>query len=310
MEYVGIALIVVSIAIFCIHKLANSFLGLNLRLKPLVLCGICAMFISIILPRIVVSMTGFIGTMSVLAIFAIIFAYFVAYYDDLHDSTETVGLIEVASSTTLAHKEIGEMEKTEVEKAVDKPAQEINYFLPVIIKEQPENFTALEAEATTLPMKTRHNELESSDETVTEVIGIENELLKESDSDSLDDLLSFAFTQKETKNYSNALTTFLHAYKLYHDNEVAPFLIVEIGNLLKNKGSYDEAINIFMEGRNLPILAHQPTFAQEFVSMIAYLRIIKNILLQYHLGFMPFNKIPAQILEEIEKEFQDWRELA
>jgi tetratricopeptide (TPR) repeat protein len=229
--------------------------------------------------------------MSVLAVFAIVFAYFVAYYDDLHENTEQTGIIEIASP----HNEL----LFETTESTDQSPK--SSLLPAIINEKPNQTTAY-------IMKT---EIKDDSEDMDTNIGVlEIEPQPKPDSDSLDDLLNFAFSHKEQNNYHVALDAFMRAYKLYHDNEVAPFLVVEIGNILKYKGFYDEAINIFMEGRTLPILKEQQTFEQEFVNTIAYLRIIKNILLENHMNLIPFKEIPPQIQEEIDNEFQNWRNLA
>ncbi|MBP2635920.1 MAG: hypothetical protein H6Q72_1827 [Firmicutes bacterium] len=127
------------------------------------------------------------------------------------------------------------------------------------------------------------------------------------ETEELDDLIDRAFVCKETQDYSNAYRSFKKALALYPNSEAAPFLVVEIGNILKNKGDYDEAIKIFSEGRNLSHTKHDEMMEQEFISTIAYLRITKNILLQNRLGNIPFLEIPTQILNQIDEEFREWR---
>lgn len=126
----------------------------------------------------------------------------------------------------------------------------------------------------------------------------------------LDNLLDIAFEQKEEKNAAGALLVFRRALQLYPDSDAAPFLVMEIGTLLKNLGAYDEAIQVFADGRNTTALKQDATLDQEFISTIAYLRIIKNILLDHRLGLMPFAAIPDPIMKEIEAEFREWRNLA
>lgn len=126
-------------------------------------------------------------------------------------------------------------------------------------------------------------------------------------SNDLDSLMDLAFMYKEQRNFTQALTIFHQALALYPGSEVTPFLVMEIGNILKNNGQYNEAINVFCEARKLPGLQQNKTFESEFIKMIAYLRIVKNILLQHHQGFIPFNNIPDQVLKEIDAEFREWR---
>jgi hypothetical protein len=129
-------------------------------------------------------------------------------------------------------------------------------------------------------------------------------------SDSLEDLLDFAFTQKNNQQYPLALEGFRRALKLYRNSSAAPFLAIEIAALLKNKGSYEEAINLLSESRNLPGITNDSTLDQEVITTIAYLRIVKNILLEHRMGLIPFSKIPPAIVQAIEAEFRDWRNLA
>ena len=126
-------------------------------------------------------------------------------------------------------------------------------------------------------------------------------------SEDLDDLLDYAFVSKESQDYSAAFRAFNRALVLYPDSDAAPFLVVEIGNILKNKGSYDEAIKMLSDGRSLSHTRHDAMMEQEFISAIAYLRITKNVLLQNRLGNIPFTDIPPQIVQQIDEEFKEWR---
>ncbi|MBP2627672.1 MAG: Tetratricopeptide 2 repeat-containing protein [Firmicutes bacterium] len=126
-------------------------------------------------------------------------------------------------------------------------------------------------------------------------------------SNDLDILMDFAFLQKEQRNSLQALKTFRHALNLYPNSEVAPFLVMEIATILKNLGSYNEAIKVFTEGRLLPGVINNSMLEQEFINNIAYLRIIKNTLVKNSLEFMPFNLIPDNAFKEIDTEFCEWR---
>ncbi|TWH49244.1 hypothetical protein [Sporomusa sp. KB1] len=131
--------------------------------------------------------------------------------------------------------------------------------------------------------------------------------LNQLESEKLDDLIDFAFLNKESQDYEIAFNAFNKALKLYPNSEAAPFLVVEIGNILKNKGDYDGAINVFGHGRNLSQTKQDEMMEQEFICTIAYLRIIKNVLLQNRLGNIPFLKIPPHIVKQIDEEFHEWR---
>lgn len=140
-----------------------------------------------------------------------------------------------------------------------------------------------------------------------EVKDHEPQLNLDSASKDLDGLLDLAFAYKEQRNFSQALSVFRQALILYPSSEAAPFLVMEIGAILKNNGQYDEAISTFCEGKRLFAVQKDNVFELEFVKTIAYLRIVKNILLQHRLGFIPFNNIPEYILKEIDAEFREWQ---
>jgi len=123
----------------------------------------------------------------------------------------------------------------------------------------------------------------------------------------LDTLMDYAFVLKEQRDFLQALKVFRQTLLLYPSSEVAPFLVMEIGTILKNIGSYNEAITIFTEGRLLPGVINNDMLEQEFINNIAYLRIVKNILIKNSLKFMPFNQLPENVCKEINAEFCEWR---
>ncbi|MDR3591406.1 MAG: hypothetical protein P4N41_17260 [Negativicutes bacterium] len=512
MEYIIITLLAISATTFIIYMLANKVFGVLLRLKSLVLCAVCALVISVILPRIVVSFAGLAGTVGFLAVFAVIFAYLVAYYDDPGDLQATPGATtsgaaalpqtdspvpviadtvlklppslelpvypaqpmlaetvppdlgslpaaaaesaaepteilpvppEPLLATALENTDLQSLPEPGAELAVDfaglvlaaasaqdqshelepdqpdreeeeqeqlvspppdddtepepsfDPSEEETFdqvplgdtpleidqlapledFLPDPDPDpEPEPLTqaaaetgppsqpeaAAETEPEVQPPDTltllsppdfqpeSATEPEPEPPTETTVSAAEPSAAPESFlpalptpedeqailpaaedpseipevtaitapsdlnpvSDSLDDLLDFAFSQKEGRNHPLALDTFRQALKLYQDSDAAPYIAIEIVTLLKDKGAYDEAIMLLTQCRGLPGLQHNDPLSQEFVTTIAYLRIVKNILLESRMGYLPFNSIPTEVSQEIDAEFREWRNLA
>jgi len=150
-------------------------------------------------------------------------------------------------------------------------------------------------------------EFEEKVEVLSGLMNVNEENLSEPISNDLEDLMDFAFEQKERREFVQALTSFRQALLLYPDSEAAPFLVMEIGAILKNLGSYNESITVFTEGRLLPGVMQNSALEQEFINNIAYLRIVKNILIKNSLEFMPFNRIPEKVCKEIDEEFSEWR---
>lgn len=390
MEYTLITTIAIVITTLFVHQLANRILGIRLGIKPLALCGVCSLFLSLILPRIVVGFAGLAGTVGVLAVFAIIFAYFVAYYEDsfqgdsaTHAIDETSmceqlapiistappfpALAEDLGYTAASHGAvISKHEAREVPIAVagrvpepvakepvvaEEPVLEEPVVEEPIIEElmveEPVTEELMIEELITEELMVEEpvieeliaeepiiEELIMAEEPVTEELMVEEPIINNSSynevtevvctmnqqmpkafeavlpaTQDLDTLLDYAFSQKENKEYEHALLAFRHILQLFPEDSAAPFITIEIGNILKLLGSYDDAIQVFVEGKTSAALHDEYQFEQEFIDTIAYLRIIKNTLIHRRLGLIPYHKIPADVLEEINAEFREWRNL-
>lgn len=337
MEYVIIILAAISVTTLIVYKVGSRLTGINLRIRSLALCAICALFISLVLPRIVVGFAGLPATMLFLLFFAIVFAYFIARYDDAeyHFGKKSPGNMLVGKEDTvlpLFPKKHEQPERNTDDVVDNKSGSMIrqnsvridqsntlsemdNVADPGKIAEGvPEKVTqelsAVKAKYVTdeqADNKTNYAQYNVKDKSMQ--ADTANSLGMDSAS-SLDELIEKGFMQKEKHNFNQALQLFRHALSLSVEDEAAPFLIVEIGNILKNKGAYDEAIQTFSNGRNLPALHSNHLLEQEFVSTIAFLRIVKNTLLQHRLGFIPYNNIPQAVMKEINDEFREWRKLS
>lgn len=383
MEYIIVTLTAVAATTLIVYKLGNRLTGVTLHIKSLILCAICALFISLILPRIVVDFAGLSGSVIFLLFFAIIFAYFVAQYDASCKPTQSTHQVidsdtfseacitapipvdnsvpdhilpslgplpvDVEKVKTVAVIEdlITEVQPEFAVAAASVTAPETDY-IPYNLQEEPEPLAPI------MLQQVNDDEERHIEEVAEEVKKTEDPNLIDCISDpaivepvdlqtaatvvddqvivsstvaeelpqaipptvlavpavSLEELMEMAYQEKEQKNFNQALTIFRQALSQYPEDAAAPFLTVEIGNILKNKGLYDEAIQVFSDGRNLSGLRNDPLLEQEFISTVAFLRIIKNTLLQHRLGFVPFNSIPEAIMEEINTEFREWRNLS
>jgi len=395
-----------------VHQLANRILGIRLGIKPLALCGICSLFLSLVLPRIIVGFAGLAGTIGVLAVFAIIFAYFVAYYEDAQTDepapqaappfstlVEDIGFtpgkpdaIPLPFATQLVTEEPVAIEEpvTEEPVAIEEPvteepvaieeliteepvtaqepvaeepvaAQELVAEEPVaveeLVAEEPVTVEELVAEEPVAAQEPVAEEPVAIEETVAEEPVAVEELITEEPvtaqepvaeesvaaqeldiyrenyhnvtevagtmtqrmsnpfepvlpvAQDLDSLLDYAFLHKENKAYEEALAAFRYILQLFPEDAAAPFVLIEIGNILKQLGAYDDAIQVFVDGRANVAVHADYQFEQEFINTIAYLRIIKNALIHHRLGLIPYHKIPANILDEINAEFREWRNL-
>ena len=399
-----------------VHQLANRVFGIRLSMKPLALCALFSVCISLILPRIIVGFAGLAGTIGVLAVCAIVFAYFVVCYEETIEAKMSAASeqtlmssfsrlnIETADRETTSNEgnaayeggsvceqTVGDFDPLENQLAIEHQpiellqpdipeleadnlvADDTEFSSPTIITDEdsdkkldedelaestavlvstdelasehqpiellqpdiPEleadNFVADDTEFSSPTIITDEDSdkkldedelaeitavLPSTDEVVssninmTEVIDpVEKYGFSFLDNKSLDELLDFAFQQQEEKNFDHALFAFKNILKQFPSSTVAPFAVIEIGNLLKTRGAYDEAIQVFADAKTLPALQTENQFEKEFVNAIAHLRIIKNTLIHRRLGLLPFHQIPATVCEEIDTEFREWLKL-
>lgn len=124
---------------------------------------------------------------------------------------------------------------------------------------------------------------------------------------SLDDILDYAYEQKQRHNYSNAIFAYKRALDRYQNDAYAPFIVIDLGNIYKETGSYDEAIHTYTSAFNLPTIASNDAMQEEFKTNLIYLRTVQYILMQHNASKTPFNKIPPSYMREIELTFQNRR---
>ena len=355
MDYTLIIIVTIVVTTLFVHQLANRAFGIRLSMKPLALCALFSVCISLILPRIIVGFAGLAGTIGVLAVCAIVFAYFVVCYEETIEAkmsaaseqtlmssfsrlnTETADGETTSSEGNAAYEvgsvceqTVGDFDPLENQLAIEH--QPIELLQPDIPESESANFVADDAEfisPTIITDEDCDNSLEvvyvsettntgiinlhdnqQSNINMTEVIdSVEKCGFSFLDDKSLDELLDYAFQQQEEKNFDHALFAFKNILKQFPSSTVAPFAVIEIGNLLKTRGAYDEAIQVFADAKNLPALQTENQFEKEFVNAIAHLRIIKNTLIHRRLGLLPFHEIPAAVCEEIDTEFREWLKL-
>ena len=103
------------------------------------------------------------------------------------------------------------------------------------------------------------------------------------------------------------MAAFRQIMSLYPNNSSASFAAIEIGNMLKNNGEYDQAIRVFTEAITLPANQDDAGLQQEFKSAAEYVRTIKKVLLEHQLGDLPFNVIPHEVLQQIDTHHRTFR---
>lgn len=137
----------------------------------------------------------------------------------------------------------------------------------------------------------------------------DNVKVKLSQMTSLTEVLDYVITLRE-HDYTDSMAQALrYALNTYSDDDYAPFIAIELGNIYKNAGFYAKAIAVYEQALFLPSVAKSTELKDNFHKNISYLRIvIKTLASLYNFSDQtPFSEIPEPVLQEIELTFQHWR---
>ena len=235
-----------SVCIISIYKIARK-LGADISLSALALCGVSALIINFMAIRVNPFLTKtyyyILGTM-------IIFA---------------------ATGTTCYNKYLlyrrsrlavhgAPSEDEEITQAASKPET----IVETEVTEEPE--TMVEAEVT------------EESETTAEAQQAEEAPLPALPEglDSMDALLDFAFAQTGVGAYELALLAYSTALEQYRNDDYAPFIIIDMVNLYKSQGRYQEAIDCVHNAMDIPAIQESPAYQQNFQNYLAQLKSISH----------------------------------
>ena len=121
---------------------------------------------------------------------------------------------------------------------------------------------------------------------------------------SLDDILDYAYAQKSKSNLKQAILAYQKALERYKNDEYAPFIAIDLGNIYKEQAAYSKVIKTYEEALKLPAVLRNASTYKEFTKNLAYLKIVQLVLLRHRALSTPFSKIPSQYFQEIETEFK------
>ena len=121
---------------------------------------------------------------------------------------------------------------------------------------------------------------------------------------SLDDILDYAYEQRAQGNRRGAILANRKALERYAEDDYAPFIAIELGNLYKEQADYDAAIQVYERSLDIPSVARNDATYQEFAKNLSYLRTVQYILSKHNALDTSFQDIPKEYLEEIEEDFQ------
>ena len=233
-----------SVCIISIYKIARK-LGADISLSALVLCGVSALIINFMSIRVNPFLTK-------------------TYYYILGAM-----IIFAATGTTCYNKYLlyrrsrlavhgAPSEDNEITQVTSEPETIVE------VAEEPE--TTAEAEVTEEPETTAE---------VQQIVEAPLPTLPEG-LDSMDALLDFGFAQTGAGAYELALLAYSTALEQYRNDDYAPFIIIDMVNLYKSQGRYQEAIDCVHNAMDIPAIQESPAYQQKFQNYLAQLRSISH----------------------------------
>ena len=271
-----------SVCIISIYKIARK-LGADISLSALVLCGVSALIINFMAIRVNPFLTKtyyyILGTMIIFAATGTTcYNKYLLYRRSrlaVHGApSEDEKITQVTSEPeTIVETELTEEPETMVEAEV---TEEPETTAEAEVTEEPE--TTAEAEVTEEPETTAEAEVTEEPETTAEAQqAVEAPLPTLPEGlDSMDALLDFAFAQTGAGAYELALLAYSTALEQYRNDDYAPFIIIDMVNLYKSQGRYQEAIDCVHNAMDLPAIQESPAYQQNFQNYLAQLKSISH----------------------------------
>ena len=271
-----------SVCIISIYKIARK-LGADISLSALVLCGVSALIINFMAIRVNPFLTKtyyyILGTMIIFA------ATGTTCYNKYLLYRRSRLAVHGAPSEDEKITQVTSEPETIVETEV---TEEPEIMAEVEVAEEPE--TMVEAEVTEEPEIMAEAEVAEEPETMVEAeVTEESETTAEAQQaeeaplpalpeglDSMDALLDFAFAQTGAGAYELALLAYSTALEQYRNDDYAPFIIIDMVNLYKSQGRYQEAIDCVHNAMDLPAIQESPAYQQNFQNYLAQLKSISH----------------------------------
>ena len=283
-----------SVCIISIYKIARK-LGADISLSALVLCGVSALIINFMAIRVNPFLTKtyyyILGTMIIFAATGTTcYNKYLLYrrsrlavhgapsedekITQVTSEPETIVETEVTEEPEImAEVEVAEEPETTAEAKV---AEEPETTAEAEVAEEPE--TTAEAEVTEEPETTAEAEVTEEPETTAEAQQAEEAPVPALPEglDSMDALLDFAFAQTGAGAYELALLAYSTALEQYRNDDYAPFIIIDMVNLYKSQGRYQEAIDCVHNAMDIPAIQESPAYQQNFQNYLAQLKSISH----------------------------------
>ena len=269
-----------SVCIISIYKIARK-LGADISLSALVLCGVSALIINFMSIRVNPFLTKtyyyMLGAMIIFAATGTTcYNKYLLYRRSrlaVHGAPSEDNEITQVTSEPETIVEVAEEPEIMTEAEV---TEEPETTAEAEVTEEPE--TTAEAEVTEEPETTAEVEVTEEPETTAEVQqAVEAPLPTLPEGlDSMDALLDFGFAQTGAGAYELALLAYSTALEQYRNDDYAPFIIIDMVNLYKSQGRYQEAIDCVHNAMDIPAIQESPAYQQNFQNYLAQLKSISH----------------------------------
>ena len=257
-----------SVCIISIYKIARK-LGADISLSALVLCGVSALIINFMAIRVNPFLTKtYYYILGAMIIFAATGT--TCYNKYLLYRRSRLAVHGAPSEDNESTQVTGEPE------TIVEVAEEPETTAEAEVTEEPE--TTAEVEVTEEPETTAEVEVTEEPETTAEVQqAVEAPLPTLPEGlDSMDALLDFGFAQTGAGAYELALLAYSTALEQYRNDDYAPFIIIDMVNLYKSQGRYQEAIDCVHNAMDIPAIQESPAYQQNFQNYLAQLKSISH----------------------------------
>ena len=271
-----------SVCIISIYKIARK-LGAEISLSALVLCGVSALIINFMAIRVNPFLTKtyyyILGTMIIFAATGTTcYNKYLLYRRSrlaVHGAPSEDKEITQATSEPETIVEVEVPEEPEIMAEVEM-AEEPETTAKVEVAEEPETTAVIEVAEE--PVTTAEVEVTEEPETISEAQPAEEAPLPTLPEglDSMDALLDFAFAQTGAGAYELALLAYSTALEQYRNDDYAPFIIIDMVNLYKSQGRYQEAIDCVHNAMDIPAIQESPAYQQNFQNYLAQLKSISH----------------------------------
>jgi hypothetical protein len=266
-NYFFIALITTSIAAVILYYLLNKVFRIKISVIPLALSVACSLFLSMALPKVIIRFTDWIGTVGVLVMCSLIFAYFLAYYDKQWSmgialDCENQPPFETALSTPT---DILRTEHVFIDIEAPLNLQDTEITNENMVEDETSVCMDVYSDTNLAPLPSFST---TDTEDVLSLCEGQEDLVAENAAD----LLDRAFRFKEQQDFDSAAKLFRTVLQLNHESDAAPLVIIEIADSLRHTGAYLEAIDLLEDSLTFTVVKGQMPLELHIRAMIDTLK--------------------------------------